>query len=79
MNKIKSYRGLIVWHKAMDLVALGYNMAKTLPEIEGYCLIFPGVHFMNFRYRPDWPTGWNLSNRGHLMTFLKKAWRLKKC
>jgi four helix bundle protein len=38
MNKIRSYRDLIVWQKAMDLVVLGYQIVKSLPKNEEYCL-----------------------------------------
>jgi four helix bundle protein len=38
MNKIRSYRDLIVWQKAMDLVVLGYQTIKSLPKNEEYCL-----------------------------------------
>ena len=38
-KKITSYRDLVVWQKAMDLVELSYRLAKRLPPIENYGLI----------------------------------------
>ena len=38
-SKIKSYRDLLVWQKAMDLVVASYQLAKKLPNDELYCLI----------------------------------------
>lgn len=38
MSRIKSYRDLIVWQKAMDLVVQGYKITKSLPKNEEYCL-----------------------------------------
>ena len=36
--KTSSYRDLLVWQKAMDLVQGVYNMAKQLPDAEKYGL-----------------------------------------
>jgi len=33
---IASYRGLLVWQKAMDLVVTSYQIAKRLPAAETY-------------------------------------------
>ena len=35
---IKSYRELIVWQRAMDLVGEGYRLTKRLPKAETYGL-----------------------------------------
>ena len=37
--KITSYRDLLVWQKAMDLVELSYRLARRLPTTETYGLI----------------------------------------
>ncbi len=36
--KVQSYRDLVVWHKAMDLVVSVYELAKPLPPGEAYGL-----------------------------------------
>ncbi|MBZ5502136.1 MAG: four helix bundle protein [Acidobacteriia bacterium] len=36
---IKSYRDLLVWQKAMDLVVASYGIAKKLPAQEMYGLV----------------------------------------
>jgi four helix bundle protein len=38
-KKINSYRDLIVWQKAMDLVDEIYSVTKSFPKEEVYCLI----------------------------------------
>lgn len=38
MSEIKGHRDLIVWQKAMDLVAEAYGLAKLLPKTEEYRL-----------------------------------------
>lgn len=35
---ISSYRDLLVWQKAMELVAISYRLAATLPRAETYGL-----------------------------------------
>src|SRR2546428_12566266 len=36
---IKSYRDLLVWQKAMDLVVNSYQLAALLPKSEAYGLV----------------------------------------
>src|SRR5579871_2084220 len=36
--KVRSYRELIAWQKAMDFVGLVYDAAKKFPREELYCL-----------------------------------------
>jgi len=38
MNKIKDFKDLIVWQKAMDLVVEVYNLVKKLPKEEQFAL-----------------------------------------
>ncbi|MDP3793835.1 MAG: four helix bundle protein [Candidatus Uhrbacteria bacterium] len=38
METIHSYKDLIVWQKAMDLVVLIYGLTKSFPEEEKYSL-----------------------------------------
>lgn len=38
MEQVKSYRDLIVWQKAMDLVALCYQMTQVFPDNQKYNL-----------------------------------------
>ena len=38
MVKVKSYKDLIVWQKAMDMTELLYCIAKKLPKEETYAL-----------------------------------------
>jgi len=38
-DRISSYRDLLVWQKAMDLVVASYEIAKRLPHQENYGLI----------------------------------------
>ena len=38
MKKVNSYRDLIVWQKAMDLVQLSYQLSAQLPKEEIYGL-----------------------------------------
>jgi four helix bundle protein len=35
----KSYRDLVVWQKAMELAAKVYELTRTLPREELYCLV----------------------------------------
>jgi len=37
-NRINSYKDLIVWQKAMELVVLIYSLSETFPKSELYCL-----------------------------------------
>lgn len=37
-NKINSYKDLIVWQKAMELVTSVYSLTETFPKSELYCL-----------------------------------------
>lgn len=37
-NKINSYKDLIVWQKAMELVVSVYSLTETFPKTELYCL-----------------------------------------
>jgi four helix bundle protein len=37
-SQIKTYKDLLVWQKAMDLLVLGYKLAVRLPAIETYGL-----------------------------------------
>lgn len=37
-NKLKSYKNLVVWQKAMDLVVEVYTLVKKLPKEETYAL-----------------------------------------
>ena len=37
--QIKSYKDLLVWHRAMDLTSLAYQMSAVLPLDERYGLI----------------------------------------
>lgn len=37
-NKLKSYKNLVVWQKAMDLVVEVYTLVKKLPKEEKYAL-----------------------------------------
>ena len=37
-TKINSYKDLIVWRKAMNLVVLIYSLSETFPKSELYCL-----------------------------------------
>jgi len=37
-SKIVSYRDLIVWQKAIELVVVVYNLTKLFPKEELYCL-----------------------------------------
>jgi hypothetical protein len=39
MSEVKSYRDLIVWQKAMDLVVESYLLSEKLPKRESYGLI----------------------------------------
>lgn len=39
MNKIQTYKDLIVWQKAMDLVIAVYDLTKRFPNDERYGLI----------------------------------------
>lgn len=39
MSEIKSYRDLIVWRKATELVALVYDLTKSFPKSETFGLI----------------------------------------
>ena len=36
--KVKQYKELIVWQKAMDLVVVVYRLVKSLPRTEDYAL-----------------------------------------
>jgi four helix bundle protein len=36
--QVRSYRDLLVWQKAMDLVVLSYELARQLPDSERYGL-----------------------------------------
>ncbi len=38
MTKINSYKDLIIWQKAMDLVEMVYRITKTFPKEEQYGL-----------------------------------------
>jgi len=38
MNKIKTYRDLIVWQKSIELVTEIYSLTKTFPKDELFCL-----------------------------------------
>ena len=38
MNKIQSYKDLMVWQKAMELVKLTYDLIKALPNEERFAL-----------------------------------------
>ncbi len=37
-DKLKDYRDLKVWQKAMDLVPMAYRMTRSLPKHEQYAL-----------------------------------------
>jgi len=39
MAKILSYKDLIVWQKAIDLVIITYKLTKNFPIQEQYCLV----------------------------------------
>jgi four helix bundle protein len=39
MSEVKSYRDLIVWQKAMELVVESYLLSEKLPKSESYGLI----------------------------------------
>lgn len=39
MQQVKSYKDLIVWNKAMDLVSALYNLTAKLPEDEKFGLV----------------------------------------
>ena len=39
MDKVKSYKDLIVWQKAMDLTVAIYSLTNKLPNSEKYGLI----------------------------------------
>ena len=36
--RIRNYKNLLVWQKAMDLVVEIYNITKLLPKEETYCI-----------------------------------------
>ena len=38
MAKIKNYRDLVVWQKAMDLTTMLYQIVRKLPKEETYAL-----------------------------------------
>lgn len=38
MNKISSYKGLIVWQKSIDLVTMIYEVTRCLPDEERFGL-----------------------------------------
>jgi four helix bundle protein len=39
MDKVKSYKELIVWQKAMDLTVVTYKLTDKSPDYEKYVLI----------------------------------------
>ena len=39
MNKINSYKELLVWQNAMELVILVYDLTKTFPDSEKFGLV----------------------------------------
>ena len=39
MNKINSYKELLVWQNAMELVILVYDIVKTFPDTEKFGLV----------------------------------------
>lgn len=38
MEKIKSFKDLLMWQKGMELVRIVYNICGCLPHQENYCL-----------------------------------------
>ena len=70
MNKINSYKELLVWQNAMELVILVYDLTKTFPDSEKFGL----VNQMT-RAAVSIPTniaeGWGRASRKSYIQFLR--------
>jgi hypothetical protein len=54
MSVVKSYRDLLVWQRAMELVVESYKIASLLPKSEAYGLVsqFSELRFQSPRISP---------------------------
>jgi four helix bundle protein len=70
MNKINSYKELLVWQNAMELVILVYDIVKTFPDTEKFGLVNQMTRAA-VSIPANIAEGWERASRKNYLQFLR--------
>jgi len=72
VNKINSYKDLIVWQKGIEIVLCSYNISKSFPNEEKFGLISQ-LRRAAVSIPSNIAEGWGRGSKAHYTNFLKTA------
>ncbi len=72
MDKISSYKDLIVWQKSKDLALKCYSVTKLFPSDERFGLV-PQINRAAVSVSSNIAEGWGRSTTGYYLQFLRVA------